>query len=157
MNTSLTTPRVRRDLFGAPFGNLFDEFFSEMAAPERWLPLMARWPAELPTVMRARMDVLDKGTAYEIVVDLPGVKKEEINVAVEGRTVSITAEAKREREKKEGEKLLHSERYAASYARSFELPTEVTEKGADARFENGVLTLTLPKREPSAAKRLTVH
>jgi len=71
--------------------------------------------------------------------------------------VSITAESKGEKEVKEGERVLHSERYTASYARSFELPAEVTEKGADARFENGVLTLTLPKREPIATKRLAIH
>lgn len=156
MNTALTTPRVRRDLFGAPLG-IFDEFLGELAAPERWLPLMSRRPAEMPAVMSARMDVLDKGTAYEIAVDLPGVKKEEINVAIEGARVSITAESKSEKEVKEGEKLLHSERYLASYARGFELPAEVTEEGADARFENGVLTLTLPKREPVATKRLEIH
>jgi HSP20 family protein len=111
----------------------------------------------METVPRARMDVLDKGTSYEVVVDLPGVKKEEINVAVEGGRVTITAESKGEHEVKEGERLLHSERYAARYARSFELPTEVTEEGADAKFENGVLTLMLPKREPVAARRVAVH
>lgn len=156
MNTSLTIPRVRRDLFGAPFG-LFDELLGEMMAPERWAPMMARLPAELPAVTRARMDVLDKGATYEIVVDLPGVKKDEINIAVEGARVTISAESKSEKEVKEGEKVLHTERYAASYARSFELPAEVTEEGADARFENGVLTLTLAKRAPTAAKRLEVH
>lgn len=157
MNTSLTTPRVRRDLFGAPFGSLVDEFFSEFMAPERWMPLMNRVPGDLPAVARARMDVIDKGSAYEVVVDLPGVRKEDINVAIEGAWITVTAETKREHEAKNGEKLLHSERYAARYARSFELPSEVTESGADARFDNGVLTLTLPKREPNAAKRLTVH
>jgi HSP20 family protein len=154
MNTSLTTPR-RRDLFGAPFG-IFDELFGDWMG-ERWMPLMARMPSEMETVPRARMDVLDKGTSYEVVVDLPGVKKEEINVAVEGGRVTITAESKGEHEVKEGERLLHSERYAARYARSFELPTEVTEEGADAKFENGVLTLMLPKREPVAARRVAVH
>ncbi len=154
MNTSLTTPR-RRELFGAPFG-LFDELFGDWMG-ERWMPLMARLPSEMETVSRARMDVLDKAIAYEVVVDLPGVKKEEINVAVEGGRVTITAESKGEREVKEGERVLHCERYATRYARSFELPGEVTEEGADARFENGVLTLTLPKREPVAARRLEVH
>ncbi len=154
MNTSLTTAR-RRDLFGAPAG-LFDELFGDWMS-ERWMPLMARLPSEIESVSRARMDVLDKGPTYEVVVDLPGVKKEEINVAVEGERVTITAESEAEREVKEGERVLHCERYATRYARSLELPTEVTEQGAEAKFENGVLTLTLPKREPVAARRVAVH
>jgi HSP20 family protein len=151
MNTSLTTPR--RDLFGAPFG-LFDELFGDWMG-KRWMPMPTRLPDE--TISRARMDVLDKGTAYEVTVDLPGVKKEEIDIAVEGGGVTITAESKGEREVKEGERLLHCERYTTRYARSFELPSEVTEEGADAKFENGVLTLTLPKREPMASRRVEVH
>jgi len=157
MNTTLTTPRVRRDLFGTPFGSILDGFFGEMRMPEGWLPMMARLPAEGPAVTGARIDVLDKGATYEIVADLPGVTKEEISVAVEGARVTITAESKREKEVKDGERLLHTERFAARFARSFELPAEVTGEGADARFENGVLRLSLPKREPVAARRLTVH
>jgi HSP20 family protein len=103
------------------------------------------------------MDVVDKGDSFEIKVDMPGVRKEDINVAVEGSRVSITGEAKGETEEKEGEKVLHSERYAASYSRTFELPAEVTESGAEAHFENGVLTLTLPKRAPVASKRLPIN
>jgi HSP20 family protein len=157
MNTSLTTPRVRRDLFATPFGSLFDEFFGEFMSPDRWTPLLGRLPGELPAVMRPRMDVIDKGSAYEVVVDLPGVRKDDINVAIEGAWITINAEAKGSQESKNGDRLLHSERWACAYSRSFELPSEVTEAGADAKFENGVLRLTLPKREPAAVKRLTVH
>jgi HSP20 family protein len=102
------------------------------------------------------MDVVDKGGAFEITVDLPGVKKEDINVSVEGDRVSISAEMHAEKEVKDGEKLLHTERIATSYGRSFELPAEVTETGAEARYENGVLRLTLPKRAPTAGKRLAI-
>ena len=154
MDTRLPVAR-RSELFSAPFG-LFDELFGDWTG-ERWMPLMARLPGEMETVSRTRMDVLDKGSAYEVIVDLPGVKKEEINVAVEGGRVTITAESKGEREVKEGERLLRCERYARRYARSFELPAEVTEEGADAKLENGVLTLTLPKREPVPAHRVAVH
>ena len=144
------TPIVRRDWF-AP---MFDEFFRDF-----WTD-PAEWPQEdreVVTVERARMDVLDKGAAYEVVVDLPGVRKDDIVVSVEGATVTIRAETKTEKESKEGERVIFAERSTASYARSFELPAAVTEAGADARFENGVLTLTLPKREPAAARRLPVH
>jgi HSP20 family protein len=154
MNTSLTTPSTtplaRRDLFGS----LFDDFFNDAWMRPGWMP--ARM-AELPAVARARMDVVDKGNAFEITVDLPGVKKEDINVSVEGDRVAISAEMTSEKEVKEGDKLLHTERMATSYARNFELPAEVTEDGAEAAYENGVLKLTLPKRAPTSSKRLAIR
>lgn len=140
---------TRRD----PFGSLFDEFFTDLFA-------RGGYPAargnELPAAARARMDVIDKNEAFEVLVDLPGVKKEDIQVTIEGSRVAITAEAKAEKETKDGERVLHSERFAASYARTFELPAEVTEQGAEANFENGVLRLTLPKRATVTSKRLAI-
>ncbi|HOX89237.1 MAG TPA: Hsp20/alpha crystallin family protein [Burkholderiaceae bacterium] len=145
--TSLT---VRRGAFGP----LFDDFLSDLMLSR---PAFSSVGApEVPTITRARMDVLDKGEKFEITMDLPGVKKEDINVSIEGARVSVNAEAKLEREVKEGERLLHSERYAASYARSFELPAEVTEEAAEAKFENGVLTLALPKRAPVVSRKLMI-
>jgi HSP20 family protein len=90
-------------------------------------------------------------------LDLPGVKKDDIDISIEGARVSVAAQAKSEKEVKEGERLLHTERYAASYARSFELPVEVRDDGAEAKFEDGVLTLMLPKRQPAAGKRLAIR
>ena len=136
-----------------PVGSLFDEFFSDFFNRSGWsVPAVA-----LPTAVRARADVIDKGDKYGVTVDLPGVRKEDIQVSIDGARVAITAENKNEREVKDGAKVLHTERYATSYARSFELPVEVSEEGADATFENGVLHLTLPKRAQAAAKRLTVR
>ena len=155
MNTTVTTaPRI------SPLGRrepatVFDDFFNDFWTLPGWMPAMRL--AEMPTIMRARMDVVDKGTGFEVTVDLPGVKKEDIDITVEGAHVSITAKTKSEREVKEGDKLLHTERCATSYARSFELPAEVTEKGADASYRDGVLTLMLPKREPSQGKRLAIR
>lgn len=140
---------VRREPFSL-FDEFVNDFFNRAAFPA------ASRSAELPNVMRARMDVVDKGDRYEVTVDLPGVKKDDIHVTVEGPRVAIAAETKTEKETKEGDRVLHSERFAASYARSFELPAEVTEEGADARFEDGVLTLSLPKRAAVTSKRLTV-
>jgi HSP20 family protein len=133
--------------------SLFDEFFSDFFNRSA----QAQRQAELPSVARARMDVIDKGDRYEVHVDLPGVKKEDIHVNVEGARISIAAETKTERNVANGERVLHTERFAASYARSFELPAEVTEDGAEARFENGVLTLALPRRATVTSKRLTVR
>jgi len=138
-----------------PSSSLFDEFFSDFFNRSGWsVPAVA-----LPTAVRARTDVIDKGDKYAVTVDLPGVRKEDIQVSIDGARVAITAENKSEREvkDKDGAKVLHTERYATSYARSFELPDEVSEDGADAAFENGVLRLTLPKRAQAVAKRLTVR
>jgi HSP20 family protein len=149
--SKLLPTTMRRD----PFGSMFDDFFSDMWMRPVWQ--VGPHAAEASAVMRARMDVVDKGASYSIMVELPGVKKEDINVSIDGARVSIAAETVQESAAKDGEKLLHSERFATSYARSFELPTEVTESGADAVFENGVLTLALPKRAPVETRKLQVH
>jgi len=160
MNTNLRTPSLplsRRDVFGRnPFRALFDEFFTEPWLPTGVLPSVAELP-NMPNVTRARMDVVDKGPSYLVTVDLPGVKKEDINVSIDGTRVMIDAAVSTETPIKEGEKLLYTERYTANFARAFELPIEVTETGAEAVFENGVLTLTLPKREPTAGRKLAIH
>lgn len=140
---------TRRDPFGSMFDELFSDFFARGGLP-------AARSAELPAAVRARMDVVDRNDRFEVLVDLPGVKKEDIQVTVEGPRVAIAAETKSAKEEKEGDRVLHSERYAASYARTFELPVEVTEEGAEASFENGVLKLTLPKRAAVSSKRLAV-
>ncbi|HEX4585719.1 MAG TPA: Hsp20 family protein [Burkholderiaceae bacterium] len=142
---------TRRELNGSVFDELFSDFFNRAG----WT-VPAR-TAELPAAVRARMDVVDKGDKYAVSVDLPGVRKEDIQVNIDGARVAITAENKNEREVKDGAKVLHTERYATSYARSFELPAEVTDEGADAAFENGVLRLTLPKRAQVMSKRLAVR
>ncbi|GAB4472737.1 MAG: Hsp20/alpha crystallin family protein [Burkholderiaceae bacterium] len=149
--TTRLTPFVRRDLFSPMFDELFRDFWSRPA----WMPALLE--GEFEPIERARMDVVDKGANYEITVELPGVRKEDINVSIDGSRVMISAETKAEKEKKEGEKVIYAERSAARYARSFELPAEVTEAGADAHYENGVLTLTLPKRTPAPTKRLEIH
>jgi HSP20 family protein len=149
--TNRLTPFARRDLF-AP---MFEEFFRDFWSRPAWAPALLE--GGLEPIERARLDVIDKGGHYEITVDLPGVKKDDIEVSIDGSRVMIRAETKTETARKDGEKVIYAERSAARYARSFELPTEVTESGADARYENGVLTLTLPKKSAAQVKRLTVH
>jgi len=141
---------TRRD----PFGSLFDEFFTDIFARSG---VPAARGASTPAAVRARMDVIDKDDRFEVLVDLPGVKKDDIQVTIEGARVAITAATKSEKEEKDGDRVLHSERYAASYARTFELPVEVTEDGAQANFDNGVLKLALPKRATITSKRLAIQ
>lgn len=137
-----------------PFGALVDDVFSDFFQRAGMMPARG---AEASTVARARMDVVDKGDKFEVKLDLPGVSKDNINITIEGARVAIQAESRKQRETKDGERVLHSERSVTSYARSFELPAEVAEDGADASFENGVLTLLLPKRAAVVGKRLAVR
>ena len=99
-----------------------------------------------------RMDVSEDDKAYSIKAEIPGVKKEDIKVSINGNMVSISAEVKKESEEKEGQKLIRSERYYGRVARSFSLGDEVDESAAQAKYSEGVLELTLPKK-PGATSR----
>ncbi|HUN92711.1 MAG TPA: Hsp20/alpha crystallin family protein [Burkholderiaceae bacterium] len=154
MKTTWMTPLTRNEVFGPTVGDFFEDFLTFPT----WMP-MTRAFEGMP-MARALMDVRDKGEKFEIKVDLPGVKKEDIAVTIDRTRVMITAETKAEKEVKEGEgpgELIHSERAFRRYARTFELPVEVEETGADAVYENGVLTLTLPKHQAVVSKRLAIH
>ncbi len=107
--------------------------------------------------MQIKMDVKEDDKAYTVRAEIPGVKKEDIHVSIEGNQVSISAEVKKEKEVKEGEKVLRSERYYGKVARSFSLGNDVDEATAQARYDNGVLELTLPKKAASKAKRLDIR
>lgn len=109
-----------------------------------------------PTPMM-RVDVMEGETAYTVKAEIPGMKKEDIAVSIEGNSVSITAEVKREKDVKEGEKTLRSERYYGSVARMLTLPFDVNAAKAEASYEGGVLTLTLPKAPGTEVRRLAVH
>jgi len=104
-----------------------------------------------------KMDVKEQGDNYLVHAELPGVRKEDIHVVVDGNQVSISAETKQEKEVKEGDRILRSERYFGKVSRSFQLGQEIDDAKAAAKFSEGVLELTLPKRAASPNKRLTVE
>jgi HSP20 family protein len=108
-------------------------------------------------VRRARIDVLEQNGEFKVLAELPGVKKEDIKVQIDGDQVSISAESRVEREAKEGERVLHSERYYGKFARTFTLGAELDETQAVAKFNNGVLELTLPRKQSVAAKQITIQ
>lgn len=103
-----------------------------------------------------KMDVKELGDAYQVHAELPGVKKEDIHVVVDGNMVSISAEVKQDNEVKEGDRVLRSERYYGKVSRSFQLEQDLDDSTASARFTDGVLELTLPKRIASPSKRLAI-
>lgn len=106
---------------------------------------------------RMKVEVTEKDGAYVVNADLPGVKKEDIQVAIDGAQLTLSAEVKREKEIAEGERLLHSERVYSRVSRSFALPQELDEAKAEAKFRDGVLELTLPKKAAAARKAITIQ
>jgi len=99
-----------------------------------------------------KLDVLDEDKAYVVKAEVPGVKKDDIAVTLDGNQVSITAELKREKEEKEGKNLIRSERYFGKQFRSFSLGSEIDESKAEAEYKDGLLTLTLPKKSNGKEK-----
>jgi len=103
-----------------------------------------------------KLDVSEEDKAYLVKAEIPGVKKEDIHVSIDGNQVSISAEVKKETEEKEGKRVIRSERYYGKVYRSFSLDQEVDQGGAQAKYTDGVLEVTLPKKPGTAPKKLTV-
>lgn len=135
---------TRRD----PFDDLFRGFFV------RPVDIAGGTSAESPEM---RVDVKENPNGYQVHAELPGIRKEDIHVHIDGPVVSISAERKQEKEIKDGERVLRTERYFGKVSRSFQLGQEVDETTAVAKFNDGVLELTLPKKAAAQAKRLTIE
>ena len=110
-----------------------------------------------PTPVTIKMDVTETESGYLIHSEIPGVKKEDIDVAIEGNQVTITAEVKQEWKKKEGDRMLRNERYFGNIYRSFTLPVELDESACEAKYDNGVLELKLVKKAAAPGKRLAIR
>jgi HSP20 family protein len=132
-----------------PFADPFEDLVRRMLKPVRW---------ESDTQpLQIKVDVEENDKAYTVKAEVPGVKKEDINVQIEGNQVSITAESKQEKDVKENGKVIRSERYYGSQFRSFSLGTDVDQAAATAKYADGILQLTLPKKASAATKKLTVQ
>ena len=107
--------------------------------------------------VQIKMDVNEDDKSYTVHAEIPGVKKEDIHVSIEGNQVAISAEIKNEKEVKEGEKVLRSERYYGKASRAFTLGHDVDDAAAQAKYNNGVLELVLPKKVSAKAKNLKVE
>lgn len=106
--------------------------------------------------IQIKLDVKEDDKAYTVHAEIPGVKKEDIHVAIDGGQVSISAETKKEKEVKEGTKVLRSERYYGKVSRSFALGQDVDESKSEAHYKDGVLELSLPKKTVSTTRKLTI-
>ncbi len=127
----------------APFDDLFRGFFKPVRMEQASVAI--------------KVDVAEKDGAYLVRAEIPGVAKDDIQVSIDGNQVTIGAEVKRETDRKEGERVLHSERYFGSAFRSFTLPAELDEAASAAKYENGILELTLAKKPAVAGRRLTIQ
>jgi HSP20 family protein len=115
------------------------------------------WLSDMEVEPRIKVDVSEADAAYDVKADIPGVKKEDIHVAIDGNQVSIEAEVKKEKEEKKGEKVVRSERYYGKECRSFTLGSDIDAAKAEAKYHDGVLELKLPKKEKGSSKELKVE
>jgi HSP20 family protein len=131
-----------------PKNDLFDDMFRGF--------FMHPVQLENQPPVQIKMDVKEDEKNYTVSAEIPGVKKEDIHVTIDGNMVSISAEVKSEKEEKKDDKLLRSERYYGKVSRSFSLGQDVDEATSQAKYTDGVLQLTLPKRVGGQSKKLTI-
>lgn len=151
MAYSVTTPSNRVSLYSSGlepvFGRLFDQAFRDFfAASDN--------PGQ--ALKKLMMDVTETDGGYLVHADLPGIDKEAVKIQIDGPRVTISAETRKTDEKSEGGKVIYRERSASQFYRSFELPADIDSATAEAKLENGVLSLTLPRKVQVAAQQITV-
>jgi len=132
----------------------FDEAFDDLVRGFFVRPVSYEHPAG---PAQFRVDVSENEKAYVLRAEIPGVKKEDINVTIDGDTVAISAEVKNEKDVKNGERVLRSERSYGKLYRAFTLSQALEEAGTHAKYAEGVLELTLPKQAAVQAKRIAIQ
>jgi HSP20 family protein len=149
-NSPLSTLRggPMEDQFGRMVESMFQDFFAPLAQGARMLDDGLAMP---------RLDVSETENTFEVHAELPGVRKDDVKVSIDGQRVTIEGECQQANEQRQGEQVVYSERSTRRYQRSFTLPLDIDDAAAEARLENGILALTLPKRQGNAAKRLTIQ
>lgn len=134
--------------------NIFDDFFKDFAPGFYVRPLHGDG---LPPPGQIRIDVKEDDKAYIVQAEIPGVRKDDIQVSLDQNVVTLRAEIKQEDSKSNGGKLLRSERYYGAMERSFQLPMEFDQAKSKAHYGDGVLMLTLPKKAGSGSRQLRIE
>jgi HSP20 family protein len=132
--------------------NPFEDFFQDFGKGFWLKPL----PFPAGTELKMKIDVKEDDKSFTVKADIPGVKKEDIQIDIDDDHISLRAEVKHEKEGKKDEKVVYSERSYGMVSRSFTLPVDVDAKAAKAEYKDGVLNLTLPKKGNGSAKRVAV-
>jgi len=120
-----------------------------MLRPMRW-----DFEAQAPQI---RLDVSEKDSSYMIDAEIPGVKKDDIQVQIDGNVISISAEVQKQEDEKKDGHVIRAERYYGSMQRTFSLGADVDESKAEAKYEDGVLHLMLPKRPGGRSRKLSIQ
>ena len=142
----LSASASRRAASHRAFDRLFDESL------DRFLGTASSPASRTPAI-----DVIESDAAYTVLLDVPGTAKEQLKVTVEGRRVVVETAEQEAAQAKDGERVLYRERSVARYARTVVLPAEVDQGASQAKFENGVLTLTLVKKVPTGARQISIN
>ncbi|MBE9515987.1 MAG: Hsp20/alpha crystallin family protein [Proteobacteria bacterium] len=145
-NISPRTFRGRRAPWGGDFNDVFESFFR----PSQWVEEATSDDLVPP------LDIREREHDFLVHADLPGVKKEDIDINLENGVLTITAESKQETEEKDGERLLRRERKYGRYVRSLRLGRDIEAGKVKASHEDGVLEITLPKAEDVKPKKIAV-
>jgi HSP20 family protein len=132
-----------------PFSDIDDLFKGFFVRP-------MRFDLDVPSEIKVKLDVTKADDTYTVKAEMPGVKKDDIQVSIDGNQVTISGEVKKESEEKKGEEVIRSERYYGKVLRSFSLPQEVDEAKAAAKYSDGVLKLTLPLKAKATTRKIAV-
>jgi HSP20 family protein len=127
-----------------PFARMFESFFNDAQGEEvsnrNWVP---------------PVDIQETEEGYRLLAELPGLTKEDINITLENNVLRLSGERKFERDVKK-ESFHRVERTYGTFSRSFALPHQVNGEGVQAAFENGVLTITVPKAEQAKPRKIAI-
>ena len=135
----------------------FDEAFDDLLRGFFVRPVSFDGSQAQSQVAQFRVDVNENENAYVIRAEIPGVGKDNINISIDGDQVTISAEVKNEKDVKDGERLLRAERYYGKVYRAFQLGQPVDDESAAAKYNDGILELTLPKKAAVSAKRISIQ
>ena len=135
----------------------FDEAFDDLLRGFFVRPVSFEGNQGQAQIAQFRVDVSESENAYTIRAELPGVKKDDININIDADQVAISAEVKNEKEVKDGERTLRSERYYGKVQRAFQLGQPIDENTANAKYVDGILELTLPKKAAASSKRISIQ
>ena len=133
--------RNRSTVYADPFAHIFESFFGDTARCK---------PATVRHQLAPQFEIAETDTAFSVVAELPGIGKENVDIVIDGDVLTVKGEKKVE-EKSEEKHYLYSSRQYGSFERKFQLPDSVDQTAVQANYENGVLSLSLPKK-PEAVK-----
>lgn len=152
--TEIEPIRKRTDIYRS-FEEIFDDFtrsFEALMKPWEQIIPSRRLMEFRPEIRYPRLDLEDNGDSYTVTAELPGLSKDQVDIKMTKDSLDISGEAKEEKEEKD-KNYLHRERSYTSFRRRIVFPEEVIPEKAEADMKKGILTLKVPKREPTPQEK----